>query len=262
MDELSQIIAQYGIYAVFLLCIIEGDITLLISGAMAQAGFFGPYSFFQVLVFGTAGGMVGDCIAYGLGRVFHKNAKDYSFYQIAQPRVERLIAKFGAYAIVISKYIYGIRAAICVFYGIGRMSFGRFLFLDFVSCFLWVLILAGTGYFFSGAIKSIIGDFQQIGIALFFVILFTVIILYVAERYWLSERVEEADPKTIHKIEETIHAVEEVAQVKLHDLGERLHLTRELERDEKNDKAIEEPSKHVPSAGIEPPSQVSNVAKK
>jgi len=44
MDELSQIIAQYGIYAVFALCTIEGDITLLISGAMAHSGYFGNYS--------------------------------------------------------------------------------------------------------------------------------------------------------------------------------------------------------------------------
>ncbi len=87
-----------------------------------------------------------------------------------------LIAKFGGFAIVISKYIYGIRAAMCVFYGIGKMPFYRFLFLDSVSCGLWVIVLAGTGYFFSGAITSIIGDFQQIGIALFF-IMFAVIVL-------------------------------------------------------------------------------------
>jgi len=248
MDDLSQIIAQYGIYAVFVLCMIEGDITLLLSGAMAHSAAFGPYSFFQVIVFGTLGGMTGDCMAYGLGRVFHQNAKHYRFYQMAQPRVERLIAKFGAYAIIISKYIYGIRAAICVFYGIGRMPFGRFLFLDFISCTLWVVILAGTGYFFSGAITSIIGDFQQMGIALLFVIVFAIIILYAAERYWLSERVEEADPKTIQKIEEKIHAVEEVAQVKLHDLGERLHLTREQDHTGRGEDTIEEPPKRVPTA--------------
>ncbi len=232
MDELSQIIAQYGIYAVFALCMVEGDITLLMSGALAHSGFFGRYSFLKLFVMGTLGGMAGDCIAYGVGRVFHQNAKHYRFYQMAQPRIEKLIAKFGAFAIVISKYIYGIRAAMCVFYGIGKMPFGRFLILDAISCSLWVLILGGTGYFFSGAITSIIGDFQQIGIALFFVILFAVIILYSVERFWLSERVEEADPKTIHKIEETIYAVEGVAHEKLHDLTERLHLTRETDRDE------------------------------
>jgi hypothetical protein len=97
---------------------------------------------------------------------------------------------------------------------------------------VWVLLLAGTGYFFSGAITSIIGDFQQVGVALFFLILFAVIIIYTIERFWLSERVEEADPETIHKIEEKLHAVEEVAQEKLHDITGRLHLTREPEKND------------------------------
>jgi membrane protein DedA with SNARE-associated domain len=234
MDQLSQIIEQYGIYAVFALCTVEGDITLLISGTMAHGGFFGPYSFFWVLLFGTLGGMTGDCVAYGIGRVAHQNAKDYRFYQMAQPRIEKLIDKFGGFAIIISKYIYGIRAAMCVFYGIGKMPFLRFLVLDAISCFTWVLLLSGAGYFFSGAITSIIGDFRQIGIALFFIVLTGVIIFYVIERFWLSEKVEEANPETIHRIEERFHAVEEVAQEKLHDLGERLHLTREPNRDDKD----------------------------
>lgn len=233
MDQLSQIIEQYGIYAVFALCTVEGDITLLISGTMAHGGFFGPYSFLKVILFGTLGGMTGDCVAYGVGRVFHQNAKDYRFYQMAQPRVEKLIDKFGGFAIVISKYIYGIRAAMCVFYGIGKMPFLRFLVVDAISCGIWVLLLSGAGYFFSGAITSMIGDFKQIGAALFFIVLTGIIIFYVIERFWLSEKVEEANPETIHRIEEKLHLVEEVASEKLHDLGERLHLTREPNRGEK-----------------------------
>jgi membrane protein DedA with SNARE-associated domain len=177
--------------------------------------------------------MTGDCIAYGVGRVAHENAKHYRFYQMAQPRVEKLIDKFGGFAIVISKYIYGIRAAMCVFYGIGKMPFLRFLALDALSCGIWVALLSGAGYFFSGAITSMIGDFKQIGVALFFIVLTGIIIFYVIERFWLSEKVEEASPATIHRIEEKFHAVEEVATEKLHDLGERLHLTREPNRDEK-----------------------------
>ncbi|MEP6704637.1 MAG: DedA family protein [Acidobacteriota bacterium] len=234
MDHLSQIIELYGIYAVFALCTVEGDITLLISGTMAHGGFFGHYSFLKVILFGTLGGMVGDSVAYGVGRVFHQNAKDYRFYQMAQPRLEKLIDKFGGFAIVISKYIYGIRAAMCVFYGIGKMPFLRFLALDAISCFLWVSLLSGAGYFFSGAITSMIGDFKQIGVALFFIVMTGVIIFYVIERFWLSEKVEEANPATIHRIEERLLAVEEVASEKLHDLGERLHLTREPNRGDRD----------------------------
>lgn len=247
MDQLSQIIEQYGIYAVFVLCTVEGDITLLISGAMAHSGFFGKYSFLKVFLAGTLGGMVGDSIGYGVGRIFHEKAKHYRFYQMAQPRVEKLIDKFGTFAIIISKYIYGIRAAMCVFYGIGKMPFHRFLILDAISCGTWVLILAGTGYFFSGAITSIIGDFESIGIALFFVILFAVVIIFAVERFWLSEKVEEVNPETVRKIEEKLHAVEEVAQEKLHDLGERLHLTRDA-KDEKESSSPERKSDAVSAA--------------
>jgi len=240
---LYEIIEQYGIYAVFALCTIEGDITLLISGVLAHSEFFGKYSFLKVLFFGTLGGMVGDSFGYMIGRIFHEQAKDYRFYQMAQPRIERLIDKFGGSAIIISKYIYGIRAAMCLFYGVGKMPFLRFVMLDAISCGLWVTVLAGAGYFFSGAITSVIGDFKQIGIALFFIVMCGIIIFYVVERFWLSEKVEEANPETIHKLEEKLLAVEEVAQGKLHKVGERLHLTREPNRDEKEPTEVKETSR-------------------
>lgn len=230
-----EIIAQYGIYAVFVLCMVEGDITLLISGVLAHSGFFGEYSILKVIIFGTAGGVTGDSMGYLIGRIFHENAKHYRFYQMAQPRVEKLMAKFGGSAIIISKYIYGIRVAVCLSFGVARMPFLRFLMLSTVSCFLWVLFLSGTGYFFSGAITSIIGDFHQIGIALFFIVVIGITAFYLLERYWLSERVEEANPDAFHKIEETIIAVEEAAQEKLHDLSEKLHLTREPTREKHED---------------------------
>ena len=223
MEHISEIIEQYGIYAVFALCTVEGDITLLLSGVMAHNAVFGRFSFLQVFLAGMLGGVVGDNIAYFIGRLFRKTIKDYRFYQMAQPRIERLIDKFGSFAIVISKYIYGIRAAMCLFYGIGRMGYVRFLVLDTISCAIWALVLAGIGYFFSGAITTIIGDFKQIGIGLFFIVLFGIIIFYVVERYYLSEKVEDANPnpETIHKIEE-----------KLHDIEERLHLTSAPNREE------------------------------
>lgn len=236
--QLQDLLAQYGIYAVFALCTVEGDITLLVSGTMAHSGFFGSWGFFKVFVAGTLGGVVGDSVGYAIGRIFHENAKNYKFYQVAQPRVEKLIEKFGGSAIIISKFIYGIRAAVCIFYGVGKMPYLRFLALSALSCSLWVFVLAGLGYFFSGAITSMIGDFKQVGFVLFFVVTFVIIVLYVIERYWLSEKVEDASPETIHKIEEKLLAVEEVGKSTLHDLTERLHLTREPNRSELEDEKV------------------------
>lgn len=233
-ERFYELVAEFGIIAVFALCTVEGDITLLLSGVMAHGGLFGRYGFLWVLLFGTLGGVVGDCFGYGIGRTFHENAKDYRFYQVAQPRIEKLIAKFGHSAIIISKYIYGIRLAMCVFYGVGRMPFLRFLSLSFLSCGLWVLLLAGLGYFFSGAITSIIGDYKRMGAVLFAIVMIGVIVFYAIERFWLSERVEAANPETLLKIEEKLLAAEEIGKTTLHDLGERLHLTREPNKEEKD----------------------------
>ncbi|HRH42808.1 MAG TPA: DedA family protein [Pyrinomonadaceae bacterium] len=208
-----QIIEQYGIYAVFALCTVEGDITLLISGVMAHSRFFGEYSFFKVFLAGMTGGVAGDSFGYWVGRLFAKTISNYKFYQRSQPRIERLVNKFGGAAIIISKYIYGIRVAICISSGVGKMPFLRFLFNDAISCSVWALLLAGTGYFFSGAITNIIGDFPKIGIALLIIVIFGVVGLYILERFWLSKKIEEADPETIYKIEE-----------KIHDIEDRLHI--------------------------------------
>lgn len=233
MEHISEIIEQYGIYAVLVLCTFEGDITLLISGVMAHSGAFGPYSFLKVVIAGVSGGVIGDTIGYFVGRVFRETIKDYRFFRMAQPRIERLIEKFGGYSVIISKYIYGLRVALVVANGMGNMPFGRFLFLDIISCSIWVLLLSGAGYFFSGAITSVIGDFQKFSYYAVPVVAVAIIGFYLLERFWLSKKVEEADPEKIHKIEEKIHKVEEAAQEKLHDIGERLHLTHSPSRDEK-----------------------------
>lgn len=226
-QQFADIIAEFGIAAVFALCTVEGDITLLISGVMAHSGLFGQWGWLKVVFFGTLGGVVGDCFAYTIGRIAHENAKEYRFYQVAQPRIEKLIDKFGSFAIIISKYIYGIRVAMCVSYGVAQTPFLRFLASSAISCGIWVTILSGVGYFFSGAITSMIGDYRRIGFGLFMIVMIGVIAFYAIERYWLSERVEAANPETIQRIEDKFHVVEEVAQEKFHNLADRIHLTRD-----------------------------------
>lgn len=244
-QQFYQLFAEYGIYAVFALCTVEGDITLLLAGVAAHLGYFGKYSFLWVYIFGTLGGMAGDTFAYVVGRMFQSTIKDYTFYKLAQPRIERLVDKFGPFSLIVSKYIYGIRAAMCVANGVGRMPFAKFVFLDFVSCSLWVLVLSSVGYFFSGAVTAIIGDFQQIGIAVFFIVLSGIIAFYLVERFLLSDTIEDANPETIHRIEEKIHGIEE----KLH-----LHATespiKRLQQKKKEKDASKEPSKkNVNAAG-------------
>ena len=211
LDFLYDLLVRYGVYAVFLLVMVEGDITLLLAGVMAHSDLFGKHSFAWVLLAGTVAGSVSDNIAYLLGREFRKGVRDIRFYRAAKPRMERLTNKFGALSIFLSKYIYGLRWASCIFYGVGRMPYLRFMLLSLASCFTWVLILSGAGYFFSGAVIGILGDFQRLGKVLLVIVVVGVTGFYLAERFWLSAKVEEADP-------ERLQGLEHAAQERLQDL--------------------------------------------
>jgi membrane protein DedA with SNARE-associated domain len=211
LDFLYDLLGRYGLYAVFLLVMIEGDITLLLAGVLAHSYFFGEHSFLWVLLAGTLGGSVSDNIAYLMGREFRKGVRDIRFYRAAKPRMERLTDKFGGLSIFLSKYIYGLRWASCIFYGVGKMPYLRFMLLSLASCFTWVLILSGAGYFFSGAVIGLLGDFQRLGKVLLVIVVVGIAGFYLAERFWLSSRVEEADPERLQELEQA-------AQEKLQDL--------------------------------------------
>jgi membrane protein DedA with SNARE-associated domain len=222
-NHLYEIIGTYGLIAVFFLVMIEGDISLLLAGVLAHSGFFGEYSFLLVLLTGTAGAVAGDNLAYTTGRGFGKSVRDFRFYRAAKPRIERLTNKFGGLSIFLSKYIYGLRTACCVFYGVGHMPYARFLPYTLGSCFAWVFILSGAGYFFSGAITKVIGDFHRLGKVLLVIVVVGIVGFYLLERYWLSKKVEEANPERIQNLE---RAAEEKFSEFKEELQERIHLPR------------------------------------
>jgi membrane protein DedA with SNARE-associated domain len=218
---LSHLIEVYGLYAVFFLAMIEGDITLLLAGVLAHNDFFGSYSFARVLLWGTLGGFASDNIAFAAGRAFSKTVRNFRFYRGAQTRMERLTNRFGTLSIFISKYIYGLRWASCTFYGVARMPYVRFLSLSLASCFLWVFILSGVGYFFSSAVMGLIGDFRHVGKILLGILVGGVLAFYLIKRRWLSRKVEEVQPERLQEIE---HAA--IAGIKglSGEIQEKIHL--------------------------------------
>ncbi len=231
--DFFQLIGQYGLYGVLVLVMIEGDITLLLAGVLAHSEFFGPYSFGYVLLWGTLGGVASDNIAYAVGRVSRKGVRDLRFYRSASPRMERLTTKFGPLSIFLSKYIYGLRWATCIFYGVGRMPYLRFLFLSVASCFVWVSVLSGAGYFFSGAVIGLIGDFQRLGKVLLVIVVVGILAFYLIERFWLSQKVEEANPERLQELE---HAAQEKLQDLRQELTEHIPFTQARREEQKRKK--------------------------
>jgi membrane-associated protein len=230
---LSQLIELYGLYGVFALVMIEGDLTLLLAGVLAHTGFFDDgllqgYGFAKVLFWGTLGGFASDNLAYAAGRAFSGTVRDFRFYRSASPRIERLSNRFGTLSIFISKYVYGLRWASCTFYGVARMPYLRFVPLSLGSCFLWVFILSGVGYFFSSAVMGLIGDFRHVGKILLGILIGGVVVFYLIKRRWLSKKVEAAKPERLHEIEHA--AIEGLKEIK-DEIQEKIHLKKSRHRD-------------------------------
>src|SRR5215470_14328280 len=99
LDFVYELIGEYGLYAVFFLVMLEGDITLLLAGVLAHSAFFGDYSFARGLLWGTLGAVTSDNIAYAAGRGFSKNVHDFDFYRADERLQERLTNLFGGLSI-------------------------------------------------------------------------------------------------------------------------------------------------------------------
>ncbi len=197
---IEDLIREYGLWAVFFGVMIEGDLTLLFAGVLAH---FGLFSFSEALLTGTLGGFVGDLISYLIGYTGKERIKNSHFYRRAQPRLERLSARFGIYSIFLVKYVYGLRTASAVFWGFAHMRFRRFGPLTFASCALWALILVGSGFFFSGAIGVVIGRVKGASVLILIAFLIACAIalaLYLIERYVIARRVPEMEPQLLHDV--------------------------------------------------------------
>jgi membrane protein DedA with SNARE-associated domain len=224
LEFLSQLIHDYGVYAVFFLVMIEGDITLLLAGVLAHSAFFGDSataSFARVLLWGTLGGVASDNLAYLAGRAFGQTVRNFRFYRSSKERLQRLTNRFGTLSIFLSKYIYGLRWASCTFYGVAHMPYIRFLLLSVASCFVWVLILSGIGFFFSTAVMNLLGDFRRLGKALLVIVIVGIVGFYLVKRIWVSKKVEQAEPEKLHEIEHA--AIEGFKELK-DEIKEKIHL--------------------------------------
>lgn len=184
---MEELLRTYGLWAVFFGAIVEGDLTLLLAGVLARAGVF---SFGEALLVGTAGGFAGDSLSYFIGSRFRNRARTLRFFMRARPRIENLMRKFGVFSILIVKYVYGLRTASAIFWGLAQFGYLRFALLTLGSCIVWVGVLAGLGYTFASGISELLGDLHRIQIVLLIAVSILVIV-YIITRF--ERRVIEED---------------------------------------------------------------------
>lgn len=175
---MEEIIRRYGLWAVFFGTMVEGDLTLLLSGVLARAGLF---SLEEAFLVGTAGGFVGDSITYWIGSHFRRRADSIKFFVKAKPRLENLMRRFGWVTVFIVKYAYGLRTASALFWGIAHFGKVRFLLLTLVSCALWVGVLEVIGFSFATGIEKLMGDLKRVQIVVLVIVVIVLLVYFIGK---------------------------------------------------------------------------------
>ena len=148
-------IAQYGLIAVFLGCLAEGETAALLGGFFAHQQVF---TLWQTVLAAFCGAALGDTCFFLLGRRFAQHRWVRSLR--AQPgfdRADRLLRQHPNLFVLSNRYLYGMRLVGGVAAGLAEIGLGRFIVLNMVSALVWALLFSTLGYLFGLGAQQVLG---------------------------------------------------------------------------------------------------------
>jgi membrane protein DedA with SNARE-associated domain len=107
-------------------------------------------------------------------------------------RLDELYANQPFRALLVSKFIYGTRFLTVVYLSLERVSALRFLVMNFLSTFLWLVSIVAIGWFAGKSIFNLIPIISDVKYALLFIVLL-VISLKLAP-IWFQKKVMHEEP--------------------------------------------------------------------
>ena len=155
-DTIHTLIEQYGLIAVFIACVAEGETAAILAGFFAHQGVFVPWQAFVAVFLGAFGG---DATFFLCGRRF----ADRPFVQRlrSRPGFDRafdLMQRHPALYVIGNRYVYGFRLVGGVAAGMSEIAMPKFVVLNALSAFVWTVLFGGIGYVFGLGAEQIIGD--------------------------------------------------------------------------------------------------------
>lgn len=192
---IHHLIEQYGLIAVFLGCVAEGESAAILGGFFAHQHVF---VIWQALLAAFLGAFVGDTFFFFLGHSF----AEHRWVRRLRRRpgfnhAYRLVRKHPNIFVLSNRYIYGMRLVGGVASGLSGIPVWRFVLLNALSSLVWALLFVTLGYVFGLGAEQIVGRallhhqrlLIALGIGLAVVIVAALVAHYIAKR----ERAKETD---------------------------------------------------------------------
>ena len=154
----------YGLWAAFILALIENDVAFIAIGVVAKLGDDNPITpdlnLFAVIPAAIIGAIIHDSIWFALGRMNSDTIKSSRVYRRIGPMVERLAHRFGPWEIFLARFIYGTRNPSSVFWGIQRLPWVKFAGIEFIALTIWGCLLTAIGFHSTGWALRLLGKVE------------------------------------------------------------------------------------------------------
>src|SRR5437764_14894644 len=149
------LLQKFGYLAVLVGTFLEGGTILVLAGFFAERGYL---RLPLVIVCAFAGAYIGHVFWFWLGRSQGVKLLDRF------PRMKkhfgkgiRIFERYGAPAIFITQWLYGLRITCAVIIGISKISTLKFLVYEAITCMVWAIIIAAAGFYFGRAVERVLG---------------------------------------------------------------------------------------------------------
>jgi membrane protein DedA with SNARE-associated domain len=152
--DFAESAAEYGYWAVLLVVagdgifpVLPGETAIVAAAVLAADG---TLSLPLVILAGAVGAVIGDSLAFAVGRTGGGPIKRFVARFAGPDRLEaaeRMVKRQGAALVLVGRFLPGIRIAINLSCGAGQMDYRRFLLFDSIGALLWSSQAALLGYF-------------------------------------------------------------------------------------------------------------------
>ena len=161
---MEDLIGQIGYAAIFVGTFLEGETVLALGGVAAAYGYL---TFWKVVGVAVTGAFLGDQCCFYLGRRYGARVMA-RFPKLAAkaPRVEALVRRWDAPAVILLRFAYGLRIAGPIVIGSFGISPWRLALFNLIGALLWAPLVAGIGHLAGQALEAWIGRLKHAQIAL------------------------------------------------------------------------------------------------
>ncbi|TPM96395.1 DedA family protein [Mesorhizobium sp. B2-1-3A] len=155
-DAVHHFIEQYGLLAVFVGCVAEGESAAILGGFFAHQHVF---VLWHAFVAAALGAFVGDTFFFILGRSFADNRHVVRLRR--RPgfrRAYRLLNTHPNVFVLSNRYVYGMRLVGGIAAGLSTIAAPRFVILNAISSIIWAVLFSTIGYVFGLGAEHFVGQ--------------------------------------------------------------------------------------------------------